>query len=134
MKKLVLSIFLAMMSLSVFSQSATDTSSIQLRKPLARLVIKDLIIGDGSKEQISILNTKIGLLENKIVLKDSIIFNLNTKVTNYESILNVKGDQLAISQELSKKLQTDLQKAKLKGKLMGGAGLLLAAGVAVLLK
>jgi len=134
MKKLVLSIFLAMMSLSVFSQSATDTSSIQLRKPLARLVIKDLIIGDGSKEQISILNTKIGLLENKIVLKDSIIFNLNTKVINYESILNVKGDQLAISQSLSKKLQTDLQKAKLKGKLMGGAGLLLAAGVAVLLK
>jgi hypothetical protein len=134
MKKLVLSIFLMMMSLSVFSQTATDTSSIQLRKPIARLVIKDLIIGDGSKEQISILNAKIGLLENKIVLKDSIIFNLNTKVTNYESILNVKGDQLALSQELSKKLEKDLSKAKLKGKLMGGAGLLLAAGAAILLK
>jgi len=123
-----------MMSLSSFSQTATDTLSIQLRKPIARLVIKDLIIGDGSKEQISILNAKIGLLENKIVLKDSIIFNLNTKVTNYESILNVKGDQLAISQELSKKLEKDLAKAKLKGKLMGGAGLLLAAGAAILLK
>ena len=134
MKKLVLSIFLTMMSLSSFSQTATDTSSIQLRKPIARLVIKDLIIGDGSKEQISILNTKIGLLENKIVLKDSIIFNLNTKVTNYESILNVKGDQLAISQELSKKLEQDLSKAKLKSKLVGGAGILLAAGVAILLK
>lgn len=134
MKKLVLSIFLTMMSLSSFSQTATDTSSIQLRKPIARLVIKDLIIGDSSKEQISILNTKIGLLENKIVLKDSIIFNLNTKVTNYESILNVKGDQLAISQELSKKLEKDLSKAKLKSKLVGGAGILLAAGVAILLK
>jgi len=134
MKKLVLSIFLAMMSLSVFSQSVTDTSSIQLRKPIAKLVIKDLIIGDSSKEQISILDSKIGLLENKIVLKDSIIFNLGVKISNYESILNVKGDQLAMSQELSKKLQTDLQKAKLKGKLMGGAGLLLAAGIAVLLK
>lgn len=134
MKKLFLLIFLTMMSLSSFSQTATDTSSIQLRKPIARLVIKDLIIGDGSKEQISILNAKIGLLENKIVLKDSIIFNLNTKVTNYESILNVKGDQLALSQELSKKLEKDLSKAKLKGKLMGGAGLLLAAGAAILLK
>jgi hypothetical protein len=122
------------MSLSVFSQTATDTSSIQLRKPIAKLVIKDLIIGDSSKEQISILDSKIGLLENKIVLKDSIIFNLNTKVTNYESILNVKGDQLALSQELSKKLEQDLAKAKLKGKLMGGAGLLLAAGAAILLK
>jgi hypothetical protein len=134
MKKLVLSIFLMTMSLSSFSQTATDTSSIQLRKPIAKLVIKDLIIGDGSKEQISILNAKIGLLENKIVLKDSIIFNLNTKVTNYESILNVKGDQLALSQELSKKLEKDLSKAKLKGKLVGGAGLLLAAGAAILLK
>jgi hypothetical protein len=134
MKKLVLSIFLMTMSLSSFSQTATDTSSIQLRKPIAKLVIKDLIIGDGSKEQISILNTKIGLLENKIVLKDSIIFNLNTKVTNYESILNVKGDQLALSQELSKKLEKDLAKAKLKSKLVGGAGLLLAAGAAILLK
>ena len=134
MKKLVLSIFLMTMSLSSFSQTATDTSSIQLRKPIAKLVIKDLIIGDGSKEQIAILNTKIGLLENKIVLKDSIIFNLNTKVTNYESILNVKGDQLALSQELSKKLEKDLAKAKLKSKLVGGAGLLLAAGAAILLK
>ena len=134
MKKLVLSIFLMTMSLSSFSQTATDTSSIQLRKPIAKLVIKDLIIGDGSKEQISILNAKIGLLENKIVLKDSIIFNLNTKVTNYESILNVKGDQLALSQELSKKLEKDLAKAKLKSKLVGGAGLLLAAGAAILLK
>jgi hypothetical protein len=134
MKKLVLSIFLMTMSLSSFSQTATDTSSIQLRKPIAKLVIKDLIIGDSSKEQISILNAKIGLLENKIVLKDSIIFNLNTKVTNYESILNVKGDQLALSQELSKKLEKDLAKAKLKSKLVGGAGLLLAAGAAILLK
>lgn len=134
MKKLVLSIFLMMMSLSSFSQTATDTSSIQLQKPVARLVIKDLIIGDSSKEQISILNTKIGLLENKIVLKDSIISNLNNKVTNYESILNIKGDQLALSQELSKKLQSDLTKAKFKSKLVGGAGLLLAAGMAILLK
>ena len=134
MKKLVLSIFLMIMSLSSFSQTATDTLSIQLQKPIARLVIKDLIIGDSSKEQISILNTKIGLLENKIVLKDSIIFNINNKVINYENILNIKGDQLALSQELSKKLQSDLTKSKFKSKLVGGAGLLLAVSVAILLK
>ena len=134
MKKLVLSIFLMIMGLSSFSQTATDTLSIQLQKPIARLVIKDLIIGDSSKEQISILNTKIGLLENKIVLKDSIIFNINNKVINYENILNIKGDQLALSQELSKKLQSDLTKSKFKSKLVGGAGLLLAVSVAILLK
>ena len=134
MKKLVLLIFLMMMSLNVFSQNVTDTLSIQLKKPIARLVIKDLIIGDGSKEQIFILNVKIGLLENKVDLKDSIISNLNTKVTNYESMLNVNRDQLSLSQELSQKLDKDLTKAKLKSKLVGGTGLLLAAGVAILLK
>jgi len=134
MKKLVLSIFLMMMSLSVFSQTATDTSSIQLQKPIAKLVIKDLIIGDSFKEEISILNVKIGLLENKVGLKDIVIFDLNSKITNYNSILNVKGEQLTLSQNLSKKLEQDLAKAKLKSKLVGGAGLLLAAAVAIVLK
>jgi len=134
MKKLVLSIFLMMMSLSVFSQIVTDTSSIQLQKPIAKLVIKDLIIGDSFKEEISILNVKIGLLENKVGLKDIVIFDLNSKITNYNSILNVKGEQLTLSQNLSKKLEQDLAKAKLKSKLVGGAGLLLAAAVAIVLK
>jgi len=123
-----------MMSLSVFSQTATDTSSIQLQKPIAKLVIKDLIIGDSFKEEISILNVKIGLLENKVGLKDIVIFDLNSKITNYNSILNVKGEQLTLSQNLSKKLERDLAKAKLKSKLVGGAGLLLAAAVAIVLK
>jgi len=123
-----------MMSLSVFSQIVTDTSSIQLQKPIAKLVIKDLIIGDSFKEEISILNVKIGLLENKVGLKDIVIFDLNSKITNYNSILNVKGEQLTLSQNLSKKLEQDLAKAKLKSKLVGGAGLLLAAAVAIVLK
>jgi len=45
-----------------------------------------------------------------------------------------KTDQLALSQELSKRLQTDLKKQKLKTKLMGGAGILAVVGVVVLLK
>ena len=45
-----------------------------------------------------------------------------------------KTDQLALSQELSKRLQTDLKKQKLKTKLMGGAGIVAVIGVVVLLK
>ena len=45
-----------------------------------------------------------------------------------------KSDQLALSQELSKRLQTDLKKQKLKTKLMGGAGLVAIAGVILILK
>ena len=45
-----------------------------------------------------------------------------------------KTDQLALSQELSKRLQADLKKQKLKTKLMGGAGIVAVIGVVVLLK
>ena len=97
-------------------------------------MIKDLITGDGIKEELSLSISKIKLLEQKVVLKDSVIENLNFQVGNFESIMLTKTDQLALSQELSKRLQTDLKKQKLKTKLMGGAGILAVVGVVVLLK
>ena len=105
-----------------------------MKKPIAKLVIKDLITGDGAKEELSLSLSKLRLLEQKVVLKDSVIKNLNFQVGNFESIMSTKSDQLALSQELSKKLQTDLKKQKLKTKLMGGAGILVAVGVAILVK
>ena len=105
-----------------------------MKKPIAKLVIKDLITGDGVKEELSLSLSKIRLLEQKVVLKDSVIKNLNFQIGNFESIMTTKSDQLALSQELSKRLQTDLKKQKLKTKLMGGAGILMAVGVAILVK
>ena len=133
MKKLILLIFLVMMSLQGFSQKDTK-KVIQLKKPIARLVIKDLITGDGAKKEISLLNTKLSLLEKKVIVKDSVILNLNGRVMNFESILSTKTNQIAISQELSKKLQFSLKKQKAKTKLFqyGGSAILIGA-VALLL-
>jgi len=119
-------------SLKGFSQSATDSTSIQLKKPIARLVIKDLIKGDGAKNELALTLSKIKLLEQKIVLKDSVILNLNSQVGNFKSIMLTKTDQLFLSQELSKRLQTDLKKQKFKNKLTAGAGVV-AVVVAILL-
>ena len=130
--KLMLLITLMMMSLQGFSQSATDSTSIQLKKPIARLVIKDLIKGDGAKNELALTLSKIKLLEQKIVLKDSVILNLNSQVGNFKSIMLTKTDQLSLSQELSKRLQTDLKKQKFKNKLTAGAGVV-AVVVAILL-
>jgi hypothetical protein len=130
----MLLITLMMMSLKGFSQNVTDSTSIQLKKPIAKLVIKDLITGDGAKKELALTLDKINLLKQKIVLKDSIIFSLNYQVGNFESIMLTKSDQLALSQKLSKRLQTDLKKQKLKTKLMGGAGLVAIAGVILILK
>jgi len=69
-----------------------------------------------------------------LILKDSIIFNLESKSNNFESILLTKQDQLSLSQELSRKLQTDLKKQRVKTKLFGGAGILIAAGAVIILK
>ncbi|MDA7616765.1 hypothetical protein N8579_00140 [bacterium] len=122
------------MSLKGFSQNAIDSTSIQLKKPIAKLVIKDLITGDGAKDELAITIDKIKLFEQKIVLKDSVILNLNNKINNFNSILLTKSDQLLLSQELSKRLEQDLQKQKLKNKLTMGAGILGIVAVAILVK
>jgi hypothetical protein len=122
------------MSLQGFSQSVIDTTKIQLKKPIARLVIKDLIVGDGAKEEIKLLSNKLNLLETKIVVKDSVIFQLNERVMNFESILNTQSSQISLSKELNDKLQLDLKKQKVKTKLTTGAGILVAAGILLLAK
>ena len=134
MKKLIPLIILMMMSLQGFSQSVTDSTSIQLKKPVVRLVIKDLITGDGAKEELSLVAKKIKLLETKIVFKDSVILNLNERVTNFESIMTTQTDQLSLSKQLSDRLQADLKKQKVKTKLTTGAGILVAAGILILAK
>jgi hypothetical protein len=127
-------ILLMMMSLQSFSQSVIDTTKIQLKKPIVRLVIKDLITGDGAKAEIKLLSNKLNLLENKVFIKDSVIFSLNERVINFESMLNTKSNQIALSQELSNRLQLDLKKQKVKTKLMSGAGIIAIVGILVLVK
>lgn len=105
-----------------------------MQKPIARLVIKDLITGDGAKEELSLVEQKIKLLETKIVFKDSVISTLDNRVSNLESILNTRSDQLSLSKELSDRLQTDLKKQKVKTKLFGGAGIIAVVGILVLSK
>jgi|TARA_R110001592_G_scaffold186763_1_gene431184 hypothetical protein len=125
------------MSLQSFSQTDTKTDSlktIQLNKPIVRLVIKDLIQGDGNKKELIIVNNKINLLEKKVVIKDSVIDKLNERVLNFESMLNTKSNQIILSQELSLRLQTDLKKQKVKTKLMSGAGIVAVIGILLLSK
>mgnify|MGYP001502318819 FL=1 len=134
MKKLIPLILLMMMSLQSFSQSVIDTTKIQLKKPIVRLVIKDLIIGDGAKAEIKLLSNKLNLLENKVFIKDSVIFSLNERVINFESMLNTQSNQISLSEKLSTRLQLDLKKQKVKTKLMSGAGIIAIVGILVLAK
>jgi len=105
-----------------------------LQKPIAKLVIKDLITGDGAKNEVVLLSDKIKILEQKVVLKDSVISNYELKMNNFNSILSTKSNQLLLSQELSKKLEIDLQKQKVKNKLTAGAGIVAVIAAVLLVK
>ena len=101
---------------------------------MAKLVIKDLLTGDEAKDELVVSVKKFQLLEQKVVLKDSVISNLNDQITNFNSMILTKNDQLSLSEELSKKLKKDLQKQKLKTKLVGLAGIGVAVGILVIAK
>ena len=134
MRKLIMLILIGMMSLNSFSQSVIDSTSIQLKKPIARLVIKDLITGDSFKKELNLITTKYSLLENKVVLKDSVINNLNFQINNFNSILSTKGSQLEFTKQLNDKLRLEIKKQRLKNKVLGGAGLIVIGGVILILK
>ena len=132
--KSILLILLAIVSSRSFSQTAIDSVPIKLHPSLAKLVIKDLIERDGLEQELSLTLDKVSLLENKVSLQDSVILNLNSKITNYDLILGTRTTQLSLSQELTKKLERDLKKQKIKTKLFSGAGILLVLAGTVLVK
>ena len=78
--------------------------------------------------------TKYSLLENKVVLKDNTISNLNFQIDNFNSILSTKGSQLKFTEELNEKLRLDLKKQRIKNKILGGACLVAIGGVILILK
>jgi hypothetical protein len=134
MKKLILLTLLTIVSLKGFSQSVIDSTQIHLKTSIARLVIKDLIRGDGYKKELSLVSTKVFLLENKIVLKDSVINNLNSQIVNFNSILFTSKTQFELAEDLNAKLKLSLKKQRLKTKLTGGIGIIAIVGVILLLK
>jgi len=122
-----------MMSWNSFSQNAIDSTQIQLTKPIARLVIKDLIQFDGLSNEMQVMQTILTETNNKLLSQGELVANLKTQVENYQSIIDKKDQQFNTQEQLSKKLQSELKKSKLKTKLMGGAGLIVAVGAAVLI-
>ena len=98
-----------MMSWNGFSQNVTD-SQIQLTKPIARLVIKDLIQFDGLSKEMQTMQTILTETNNKLVTQGTLVANLRTQVNNYQSIIEQKDAQMIEASNLSKELQKELKK------------------------
>ena len=136
MKKLMLLITILLVSLSGFSQTDTKTDSIvQLKVPIAKLVIKDILSGDGAKAELKEVykvldekNLQIGLYKQKDSLKDE-------KITNLNVIIDKKDQQFALEREKSNSLLKELKVQKFKTAVYkAGSGIALIMTVLFLVK
>jgi hypothetical protein len=105
--------------LTVFSQ--TDTSkSIEPVKclPVSTLkkVTEDLLKGDLAKIELELSNKEILKLEEKIILKDSLINVLNYKDDNNKFIIDNLVEKISVLEKYNQGLSTDLKKEKSKNK------------------
>ena len=112
MKNLMLLTITLMMSFTSFSQSVTDSTTIQLKKPIVKLVIKDLIKGDAAKKEVVVFNDIIKQQEIQLFKKDTIILTLNKQIVNFESIISTRSNQTNLAQELNAELEKALKKQK----------------------
>ena len=121
------------MSLNAFSQNDTLNNKIQLTKPVAKLVVKDLITGDGLKLELKTLNKLLEETNGKLQTQTLLVSNLRTQVKNYQSIIDQKDLQLGTSSELSKELEKQLKKEARTKKLYKITTTIGAAAVLLLL-
>lgn len=139
MNKLIPLISLLLLSFNSFSQQDTAIKSVDsivpLQAPVARLVIKDLIEGDGNKEELQETVKVLGLTQEKLVLKDEVISSLDSKVLNLQTIIDTKQEQFDLQKELSDKLETELKLEKTKSFLYKiGTGVGVVASVLLYLQ
>ena len=112
MKNLMLLTITLMMSFTSFSQNVTDSTTIRLKKPIVKLVIKDLIKGDAAKKEVGVFTDIIKQQEIQLFKKDTIISTLDLKIINLESIITNKSNQTVLSQELNAELEKALKRQK----------------------
>ena len=121
------------MSWNATSQNVTDSTTIQLTKPIAKLVVKDLITGDGLKLEVKTLNQLLVETNNKLETQSQLVSNLESQVLNYQNIIDQKDQQLGTSSELSKQLENQLKKEARAKKLYKVGTTVGAAAVLLLL-
>jgi len=98
--------------LKSFSQNVTKTNIdtlVPLKVPVAKLVIKDLIKGDGAIVEVKELNKVITLKDDQINLfkqKDTL---KDQKISNLELIITKKDQQFDLERQKSESLLKELK-------------------------
>ena len=69
------------MSYSSFSQNDTDSTKIVLTKPVAKLVIQDIIGGDQLKIQLKTTEELLAETNNKLETQGLLVVNLESQIS-----------------------------------------------------
>ena len=107
MNKWLVLILLVILNLKSFSQK--DTTQISLNNQTAKLVVKDLIKGDGAIAEIHELTKVVSLKDEQIGLykqKDSL---KEQKIGNLELIITKKDEQFGLERQKSESLFKELK-------------------------
>lgn len=118
------------MSWKSFSQIDTIQKPIVLTKPVARLVIKDLVKGDAATKELEAMYRILTVTNDKLLTQSDLVTNLKTQIYNFERIVEQKDSQLKTQAELTVDLQKALRKEKRNKKLYQAGS---AIGVAAIL-
>lgn len=105
------------MSFNSFSQTVTDSTKIVLTKPIAKLVIQDIVVGDQLKIQFKTLEEILKETNGKLKTQTLLVTNLESQVLNYKSIVTDLNSKSSIQNDLTKDLEAALKKANRRTKL-----------------
>jgi len=116
-------------TLTLFSQTVTDTTTKCFPIPIVKMIVKDLLSGDEAKEQLKLTEFQLKETEKKVDLKDSIIYKMEEKEKNYMQIIFDERSKYGVLEDHTKKVENNLKIEKLKGRfsrsiLGGGAAIL----------
>lgn len=110
-----------------FAQTAPQ-DTVKIPAPVAKQIVKDLIGGDSAKAELKLANEQLVLLNQTIILKDSIISGHVQRGIMYEE--RIKNEQLKFEtqglwvndlQKQNKKLKTKLTFTKVIGGIIIGS-------------
>ena len=105
------------MSFNSFSQTVTDSTKIVLTKPVAKLVIQDIVVGDQLRIQLKTLEEILKETNGKLKTQTLLVTNLESQVLNYKSMVTDLNSKSSIQNDLTKDLEAALKKANRRTKL-----------------
>ena len=111
----------------------TITNPLPVAQPVLVSVAKDLVELDGAKQIIVLKDSSIVTLESKVTVKDSIIGKYANKELNYKNIILNKDKEITGWEGQYQKLELQYNKLKVKSKFQRIGSYIVIGGLAYLM-